>query len=77
MKGMGLRDQPNLRVIYFAQYKRILFSDQTDDAALVEKARQEAAPLQLDFDYHYTGHDSNTAFLDNLCRRRQPSFTTG
>ncbi len=73
MKGMGLRDHPHLRDIYFAHYKRVLYIAQTDDAALVEKARQAAATLQLDYDYHYTGYGDYTAFLDNLCRRRQPS----
>jgi len=73
MKGMGLRDHPHLRDIYFAHYKRVLYIAQTDDAALVEKARQAAATLQLDYDYHYTGYGDYTAFLNNLCRRRQPS----
>ena len=73
MKGMGLRDHPHLRDIYFAHYKRVLYIAQTDDAALVEKARKAAATLQLDYDYHYTGYGDYTAFLDNLCRRRQPS----
>ena len=73
MKGMGLRDHPHLRDIYFAHYKRVLYIAQTDDAALVEKARQAATTLQLDYDYHYTGYGDYTAFLNNLCRRRQPS----
>ena len=73
MKGMGLRDHPHLRDIYFAHYKRVLYIAQTDDAALVEKARQAATTLQLDYDYHYTGYGDYTTFLNNLCRRRQPS----
>ena len=73
MKGMGLRDHPHLRDIYFAHYKRVLYIAQTDDAALVGKARQAATTLQLDYDYHYTGYGDYTAFLNNLCRRRQPS----
>lgn len=73
MKGMGLSDHPHLRDIYFAHYNRVLYIAQTDDAALVEKARQAATTLQLDYDYHYTGYGDYTAFLNNLCRRRQPS----
>ena len=72
MKGMGPRDHPHLRVINFAQYKRILCIAHTDDAALVENSRQAAAPLQLDYDYHYTGYGDLTAFPHNLCLRRQP-----
>ena len=55
MKGMGLLDHPHLRDIYFAHHKRVLYIAQTDDAALVEKARQAVATLQLDYDYHYIG----------------------
>ena len=74
MKGMGLRDHPQLRDMYFAHYKRVLYIAQTDDAALVEKARRAAATLQLEYDYHYTGFGDYTAFLHNLCNRRQPSI---
>ena len=74
MKGMGLRDRPQLRDIYFAHYKRVLYISQTDDAALVEKARRAAATLQLEYEYHYTGFGDYTAFLHNLCNRRQPSI---
>ena len=73
IKSMGLRDHPYLPDTYFFHYKRVLYIAQTDDAALVEKARQAAAILQLDYDYHYTGYGDYTAFLHNLCRRRQPS----
>ena len=55
MKGMGLRDHPRLRDIYFAHYRRILYIARIDGAALVEKVRQAAAKFQLDYDYHYTG----------------------
>ena len=74
MKGMVLRDHPQLHDIYFAHYKRVLYIAQTDDAALVEKARQAAATLQLEYGYHYTGSGDYTAFLQNLCNRRQPSI---
>ena len=73
MKGIGLRDHPHLRDIYFAHSKRVLYIVQTHDNTLVEKARQAAATLQLDYDYHYTGYGDYTAILDNLCRRRQAS----
>ena len=73
MRGMGLRDHPHLRDIYFAHYKRVLYIAQTDDAALVKKAQQAAATLQLDYDYYYTGYGDYTAFLNNLCRSREPS----
>ena len=73
MRGMWLRGHPHLRDFYFAQYKRVSYSAQTEDTALVKKARHAAAILRLDYDYHYTGCGDYTAFLHNLCRRRQPS----
>ena len=73
IKGMGRGDHPYLRNIYFAQYKRVLNVAQTDNAALVEKARQAAAKLQQDHDHHYTGNGDDAAFLYNLYRRRHPS----
>jgi hypothetical protein len=76
MKGMGLRDHPQLRDMYFAHYKRVLYVAQTDDAALYEKARQAAATLQLDFDYCFTGFGNYTAFLRHLCDSRQPAAAT-
>ena len=62
MKGMGLRDHPYLRDIYFSHYERVLYIAQTDDTALVEKARQASATLQLYYDYHYTGCRGYWAF---------------
>lgn len=73
MKGMGLRDHPHLQDIYFAHCKRVLYVTHIDDAALVEKALRAVATLRLDFDYHHTEYGDYTAFLYNLCRRRQPS----
>lgn len=52
MKDMRFRDYQNLRDMHFAYYKRVLYIAQTDDASLVEKARQAAATLQLDCNYH-------------------------
>ena len=76
MKGMGLRDHPQLRDTYFEHYKRILYIAQTDDVALYKKAQQAAALLRLDFYYHFTGFGEYTAFLQNLCKSRSPSDLT-
>ena len=63
MKGMGLRQHPQLRDMYFGNYKRVLYIAQTDDPALQEKARAAAAMLALDFEYHFTGYGSFTVFI--------------
>ena len=71
IKSMGLRDHPYLPDTYFFHYKRVLYIAQTDDAAVVEKARQASATLQLDYDYNYTGYGGYWAFLHSLCCCRQ------
>ncbi|MGB2108150.1 MAG: DUF1638 domain-containing protein [Candidatus Puniceispirillum sp.] len=63
MKGMGLRQHPQLRDMYFGNYKRVLYIAQTRDPALLNKARDAAAMLALDFDYRYTGYGEFTDFI--------------
>ncbi|MGB2016275.1 MAG: DUF1638 domain-containing protein [Candidatus Puniceispirillum sp.] len=63
MKGMGLREHPQLRDMYFGNYKRVLYIAQTRDSALLNKARDAAAMLALDFDYRYTGYGEFTDFI--------------
>ena len=71
MRGMGLRQHPQLRDMYFGNYKRVLYIAQTDDPALQEKARAAAAMLALDFEYRFTGYGSFTDFISTA------SQTTG
>ena len=55
MQGMGLRKHPQLRDIYFGNYTRALYIDQTEDEGLQEKARAAAAELGLAYEYRFTG----------------------
>ena len=63
MKGMGLRQHPQLRDMYFGNYKRVLYIAQTEDPALLAKARAAAAMLALDFDYRFAGYGALTDFI--------------
>lgn len=63
MKGMGLRQHPQLRNMYFGNYKRVLYIAQTHDPALQEKARAAAAMLELDFEYRFAGYGDFTDFI--------------
>ena len=63
MKGMGLRQHPQLRDMYFGNYKRVLYIAQTEDTALLAKARAAAAMLALDFDYRFAGYGALTDFI--------------
>ena len=55
MQGMGLRKHPQLRDIYFGNYRRVLYIAQTEDDALQTKARLAAAELGLAYDYRFNG----------------------
>jgi hypothetical protein len=55
-QGLGLDRWPELRDEYFRNYRRIVYLSQTQDAALVERAREAAARLQLDFEHVHVGY---------------------
>ncbi|MDV4144161.1 DUF1638 domain-containing protein [Shimia sp. FJ5] len=64
-KPMGLDRHPELRDMYFAHYRKLVYQAQTDDAALTEKARACADRLGLDFERRFTGYgDLETALRD-------------
>ena len=61
-KPMGLDRHPELRDMYFAHYRKLVYQAQTDDPALTEKAQNCAARLGLTFERRFTGYgDLETA----------------
>ena len=66
MKGMGIRQHPELRDMYFGHYTRVLYIAQTDCKKLRAKARQAAIELGLDYEYRYTGYGDFNEFLHKL-----------
>ena len=66
MKGMGLRQHPQLRDMYFAHYTRVLYIAQTRSETLQEKARKAACELGLDYEHRYTGYGEFSGFLKQL-----------
>ena len=63
MQGMGLRKHPQLRDMYFGNYRRVLYIAQTEDEALQAKARRAAAELDLAYEYRYTGFGDLPAWV--------------
>lgn len=55
-KPMGLDRHPELRDMYFANYSKLVYQAQTDDAALTVKARDCADRLGLAFERRFTGY---------------------
>ncbi|MCW8842333.1 MAG: DUF1638 domain-containing protein [Rhodobacteraceae bacterium] len=61
-RPMGLDRHPELRDMYFAHYRKLVYQAQTDDPALTEKARACADRLGLAFERRFTGYgDLETA----------------
>jgi hypothetical protein len=56
ISGMGLDRHPELRDVYFANYRRLVYLGQTDDPALLRAARRAAERLGLDFEHRPTGY---------------------
>lgn len=54
--GMGLDRYPQMCDILFANYTRLVYLAQTDDAALAAKAQAAAAYLGLRYEYRFTGY---------------------
>ena len=56
VKGLGLDRFPELRDVYFANYNRLVYLVQREDAALIEKAQAIAATLGLPLELRHTGY---------------------
>lgn len=63
IQGMGLDHHPELRDMYFGNYRRVVYLAQTDDAELRAQAERAAEQLQLDYEYRYTGMGELADFL--------------
>ena len=63
IKGLGLDRHPDLLPIYFGNYRRLVYLAQSDDPALVEKARAAADRLDLEFELRRSGYGDLETFL--------------
>ena len=55
LEGLGIARRPELRDAYFGNYSRLVFLSQTEDPALLERARAAAASLGLAFEHRHGG----------------------
>ncbi len=63
IEPLGLDRHPELRDMYFGNYRRLVFLTQTEDAALEAKAREAADRLGLAFESRVTGMGDLAGFL--------------
>ncbi len=66
VEPLGLDRHPELRDMYFGNYRRLVYLAQTDDAALEAKARAAADQLGLVFESRRTGMGDLTPFLTSI-----------
>lgn len=55
-QGLGLDRWPSLRDEYFRNYRRVVYLSQLEDPGLVDRAREAAARLQLEFEHRHVGY---------------------
>ena len=63
-QGLGLDRHPELRDAYFGNYRKLVYLAQTDDAKLLEKAREAAERLKLEFVHRRTGYGEFADFMN-------------
>jgi len=56
VRGLKLDTHPELLPMYFGNYRRLVYLSQTDDPALVERARAAAVLLGVDFEHRPSGY---------------------
>jgi hypothetical protein len=54
-KGLGIDERPELKELYFGNYRRLVFLAQTEDPELQRRAKAHAEYLGVEYEYHYTG----------------------
>ena len=70
-RGFGLDQAPEMRDILFANYTRVVYLAQTDDAELDAKAEDAAKRLGLRYERRFTGYGDLHAVLSNQQRATQ------
>ncbi len=68
-RPMGLDRNPELRDMIFGNYTKLVYQSQTDDPALVAKARDCADRMGLEFEHRHTGYGELETTLKNWAQR--------
>lgn len=56
IRELGIERHPELGPQYFGNYRRLVYLAQSEDAQLLEQARDAAERLGLEFHYQFTGY---------------------
>ena len=66
ISGLGLDHHPELRDMYFGNYRRVLLLTQSDDPALIPLGQAAAAKLGLSFEHHHVGLETFAASVGDM-----------
>lgn len=66
VEPLGLDRHPELRDMYFSNYRKLVYLSQEEDPVLQDKAKQAAELLGLVYEYRYTGYGDLKAELEAL-----------
>jgi len=66
VEPLGLDRHPELRDMYFGNYRRLVYLAQSEDAELDRKAREAATRLGLAYERRFTGLGDLTNFLNDF-----------
>lgn len=72
MNSLGLDRKPELRDLYFGNYKKLVYLAQTKDAALEKLAQQHAKTLGLQYEYYFTAYGEVNNHLGHAMRVQIP-----
>jgi len=56
IRGLGIDQHPELKAMYFGNYRRVVYLSQIDDPAVLSLARRAATRLGLVFEHRHTGY---------------------
>lgn len=68
-KPLKFEEHPELRDMYFGNYKKLVYLSQKNDATLVEAAQTAAKKLELEFEHVQVGYGELESGLRNVATR--------
>lgn len=66
IEPLGLDRHPQLKPMYFGNYRKLVYLSQLEDEALKARARDAAEYLGLEYEYRFTGYGDLTSALTRL-----------
>lgn len=66
IEPLGLDRHPQLKPMYFGNYRKLVYLSQLEDENLKRKAKEAADYLGLEYEYRFTGYGDLTSALTRL-----------